>query len=605
MSKSEKKSDFSYANLQDRKPLDKVKTTWDLKKHYYQSESDPQIEKDAKFIETKIRVFCNKYKNQTFTKNTKLLKSALLDYKNLCEHSEAEKVIRYFSFRTTTNVNDTVAAKLLQQYAERFRKLSNELVFFKLTIGKIPVKDQKKFLADNSLSEFNYLLKQAFESGKHQLSESEEKILTLRSNTSCGMWAAATEKIISNRKIKYQNKEMALPEAIEEVNLQSWENKSILWDLILTELVQISEFAEHELTAIVNHEKISDELRGYKKPYSSTVKAYENSEKAVTALVETISTKGFELSKKFYKLKAKIHGQKTIPYVNKYDPIGPELKPSFQESIEICRDVFYSVKEEYGEIFDKLFLDGQVDVYPKAGKRGGAFMSATENLPTFVMLNHKDDFKSLETIAHEMGHAVHAECSKVQSVLYEDFSTTTAETASTLFEQFVLERIYEQLSDEQRVVFLHDKIGRDIATVQRQIACFNYELEMHNTIRNHGMATKDELAKMMQKHLKSYLGPAVDVSEKEGYFFVAWPHIRYGFYVYTYTYGHLISNLMVQKYNKDPKYVEKIDKFLTSGGIDTVENIFKSIGINTNKIETFEASLETQNEEINKLAKLI
>ena len=68
-------------------------------------------------------------------------------------------------------------------------------------------------------------------------------------------------------------------------------------------MIQISEFAEHELTAIVLHEKVSDELRGHLKPYSATVMNYENNEKAVEALVEAISTKGFALSQKFYKLK--------------------------------------------------------------------------------------------------------------------------------------------------------------------------------------------------------------------------------------------------------------------------------------------------------------
>ncbi len=303
-------------------------------------------------------------------------------------------------------------------------------------------------------------------------------------------------------------------------------------------------------------------------------------------------------------MKAKIHGKKKIPYVNKYDPVGKVSQPNFEAAVAVCRDTFYSVKKEYGECFDRMLTEGQIDVYPKKGKRGGAFMSATIGLPTFVMLNHTESFKSLETLAHEMGHAIHAERSKQQPVLYEPFSTTTAETASTLFEHLVQQKLFSQLSDRDKYIFLHDKITRDIATVQRQIACFNFELEMHEHIRKEGIATKDELAKMMTKHLRAYLGPAVDVTENDGYSFVYWPHIRYGFYVYTYTYGILMSNLMARKYEDNPAFVEKIDEFLSAGGSDTVENIFKRIGIKADSVETFLESLKNQEEEIALFEKL-
>lgn len=601
---SQKTTSFPYKPKAELLPLKKVQVEWNLKTHYYTSERDPQIEKDAQIYEKAIRTFCKKYKNANFSELSVQLLNALKDHEKLCELSEGSKIIRYFSFRTTLNVNDTIANRKLSQYSERFRKLSNELLFFPLAIGKIPKATQQKCLADSSLSKYHYYLKSSFEEAKHHLTEPEEKILNLRSNTSSGMWADAVEKVTSNRTVKFQNKVYTLPEAWEQIDLLPWSQKDVLWNKILDELVQISEFAEHELTAIVLHKKVSDELRDYNRPYSATVLGYENNEKAVESLIEAISTKGFSLSKKFYKLKAKLHEKKSIPYVNKYDSIGTLPSPDFETSVQVCRDTFYKIDTAYGTIFDRMLENGHIDVYPKAGKRGGAFMSGTIGLPTYVMLNHKPNMKSLETMAHEIGHAIHAELSKTQPAIYEDFSTTTAETASTLFEQFVSDSILAQLSESEKIVFLHDKLTRDIATVQRQIAFFNFELEMHNHVREHGVATKEELAKFMQKHLKSYLGAAVEVTERDGYSYVYIPHIRYGFYVYTYAYGHLVSNLLVQKYRSNPTFLTNINQFLHAGGSDTVENIFAGIGINTKKVETFTESLKTQADEIALLEKL-
>ena len=601
---SPKITSFPYEAKSNLPKLKNILVEWDFKSHYYLSDTDPNIEKDAKIYEKQVRLLRKKYQNGDFVTSATKLRKALEDNESFAEMSEASKIIRYFSFRTTLNVNDTNASRKLSQYAERFRKLSNELLFFPLEIGKIPKTTQKEYLKDDCLEKYNYYLKSSFEDAKHYLSEPEERILNLRSSTSSGMWADAVEKVISNRTVNFEQKEYTLPEAWEQIDLLPWSRKSVLWNKILDELIKISEFAEHELTAIVLHEKVSDELRNYPKPYSATVMGYENNEKAVEALVEAISTEGFALSNKFYKLKASLHDKKTIPYVNKYDSIGKLPSPDFDTSITVCRDTFYNIDTAYGTIFDKMLENGQIDVYPKAGKRGGAFMSATIGLPTYVMLNHKSNMKSLETMAHEIGHAIHAELSKIQPAIYEDFSTTTAETASTLFEQFVSDAILAQLSESDKIIFLHDKITRDIATVQRQTAFFNFELEMHNHIREQGVATKEELAKMMQRHLKSYLGSAVEVDDRDGYSYVFIPHIRYGFYVYTYAYGHLVSNLLVQKYRANPAFLANINQFLHAGGSDTVENIFASIGINTKKVDTFTESLKTQAEEIALLEKL-
>lgn len=127
---------------------------------------------------------------------------------------------------------------------------------------------------------------------------------------------------------------------------------------------------------------------------------------------------------------------------------------------------------------------------------------------------------------------------------------------------------------------------------------------MHEHIREHGMATREELAVIMQKHLRAHLGPAVEVTELDGYTYVYVSQFRTFFYVYAYSYGQLVSNLMLQKYEADPGYLSRINQFLHAGGSDTVDNIFRSIGINTRQVNTFLESLKTQEREIKQLEKL-
>ncbi|NCN52396.1 M3 family oligoendopeptidase [Candidatus Parcubacteria bacterium] len=599
------KKTFAYTPTQKLPTLGKVQTSWNLAHHYYRSEKDPKIEKDVAMTEKTYHAFAKKYKGKDFTSTAKKLLPALKEYETLAAMPEAARASRYFAFRHEVNAKDHVAEKRGNLLDDRLTKVGNEIIFFTLVLGKIPTALQKKYLAEPTLAKYRYFLSRVFLEAKHTLTEAEERIMSLRSSTSYGMWVSGTSKILSNRTIVWKKNTIAIPEALEEIEMVAPEEKQKLWELILNEMEQIGEVAENEFNAIVTHKKVSDELRAYKEPYSATIEGYENNEKSVMALVNAISTKGFDLSKKFYKLKAKYHKKAKIPYINKYDSIGVTPAIPFEKAVEICRDVFYGLKKEYGEIFDRMLTDGSIDVYPKSGKRGGAFMSAAVNMPTFVFLNHTNNFKSLETLAHEMGHAIHAERSKGQPTIYQDFSTVTAETASTLFEQLVGDAILAQATAEDARVFLHDRIGRDIATIQRQIAFFNYELDVHRTIREHGAVTKEELQKMMQKHLQAYLGPAVDVTYRDGASYVYIPHFRYGFYVYSYAYGILMSSIMARRFKADSSYITNIDAFLCAGGSDTVENIFGSIGIDATKTKTFLESLESLEQDIVAFGKLI
>src|SRR5690606_27619750 len=109
---------------------------------------------------------------------------------------------------------------------------------------------------------------------------------------------------------------------------------------------------------------------------------------------------------------------------------------------------------------------------------------------------------------------------------------------------------------------------------------------------------------LMTKHMKAYLGPAVDVDGDVGYIFVSWPHIRSFFYVYSYAYGQLISRALFERWKQNPDYIKKIEQFLRAGSSMSPEKIFKSIGIDTRDPKFFEDGLKAIEKDIEKLEKL-
>ncbi len=581
-----------------------IKTEWDLGL-LYKSPNDLQIDKDIDAAEKAYTAFAKKYsKNSKYLNSDVELSKALKDYEYLSA-LPASKAAFYLHLAGDINSFDEKIKSKANLVSQRLQKIGNLVLFFDINLAKVPAKQQKVFLGSKKLEKYKYFLKKIFENSKYLLTEPEEKILSLKSLTSSGMWTKAVGNIKSKKTVEHKGKQISLPEAESTIKeLPSQKERFDLQNKVMEVYHSIAEIAESELNAIVTDKKINDELRGFKEAYDSTIKSYDNDRSTVLNLVQTVS-ENFKISHKFYKLKAKMLKVNKINYSDRAVPVGKTYsKYTYETSYKVLYELFTKIDPKFGEILKTFVENGQIDAHPKVGKRGGAYCSPHYNAPTFVMLNHTDTMYSLSTFAHEMGHAIHTEFTKTQPVFYSDYSMSTAEVASTLFEYFLFYDLFERMSDEEKIIALHDKIQDDIATIFRQVACFNYELEMHNTIRKTGNMSKEDLASTMNKHMKSYMGD-VNFGDKDGYFFVGWPHLRFFFYVYSYAFGQLTSKVLYQKYKEDKNYIEKIKQFLSTGSSMSPEDTFKAIGLDLKNPEFWKNGMKEIENDIKTLEKLI
>ncbi len=571
----------------------KNKTDWNLRKLFYTSATNSKIEEDMVRGDTATKTFATKYrKDKKWLSNPKSLAKALSEYEKL-ELVCSPAPILYASYRKELNASDKQAEALANTLDERYTKRGNMLMFFSLELAKISPSMQKRFLKAPELTKYRYMLKVLFESAKHDLSEPEEKILSLLGDVSNGRWIQAVEDIIHTKEVSFDGKNIPVPQALEILRTLPKTKRYALHKATMKALRDIAPMAESELNAIITRKKITDELRKFEEPFDATILGYENERDSVLSMVSAVS-KAFGVSKRFYKAKALLMGEKKLTYADRVAPAGTlKKKISFDEALNIVRKAFADLHPRYAEILDRLVSNGQVDVYPKKGKSGGAFCSGAVSSPTMVLLNHVDDAHSLLTLAHEMGHAIHTERSKKQQPVYQNYTTSVAETASTFFEQVAFDALTEKLTEKERLIAMHDRLQGDIVTVFRQIACFNFESDMHQAVRSKGLIPKEDIAKLMNKHMASYLGNSVELTEDDGYFFVAWSHIRRFFYVYSYAYGQLISRAMYARVKKDHSYIEKVDAFLTAGGSASPEDIFEACGLNVRSEAFFKEGLKS------------
>ena len=585
--------------------MKKIQAEWNLKQLYL-SPTDPLIEKDIRSAEQAIEKFrTNYYSKKADFKKPGTLLVILEKYKKFFEHPGLVKTAYYISLNFQLNSFDEKVQQRMYQIDERITKALNNLSFVQLRLGALDKKTQKSLLQATSIKKYSYFLKQIFDQSEHMLSEDEENILSLKKQTSYDLWTEGVQKFLAKQEIELNGTLVPLDEAVSSISNLSTKKRRELFKKVYAVFEKGSDFAESELNAVIIDKKITDELRGFKKPYSSTVLSFENTGAELEAVTQAVSG-DYKTSKKFYTLKKKALGLKDMEYADKDVSIGKiSTKFTFEESVKILRKAFRNFDPVFEDIFNRMLESEQISAFPKKGKMGGAFCAGAVNVPTYVFLNHTNDFRSLRTFAHEMGHAFHSELSKKQDVLYQDYPISIAEVASTFFEKVVMNEVAKGLTKKEKIVLFHDRISDEVSTIYRQVSAFNFELELHNMIRKEGFQSKEKIGAMLIKHLRAYLGSDVLVPDVVGNLFVYWSHFRRFFYVYTYAYGCIVSNALYAKYVENPSIKKDIINFLSSGGSVSPREIFKRMGIDTEKKETYTKGLSVISQEIKTLEQLL
>ena len=193
---------------------------------------------------------------------------------------------------------------------------------------------------------------------------------------------------------------------------------------------------------------MKDRLRSYPHWLASRNLANEASDESVDALIEAVQSR-YELARRWYRLKARLLGLDRLAYWDRMAPVGESDERIPYEEAQLDRArlllrVLARARRGGGRVLRNGYIDGP----PRPGKRGGAFCSYTvPSAHPYVMLNYTSRPHDVLTMAHELGHGVHASLARPQGIFQFTTPLTLAETASIFGETIVLERLLERAPD--------------------------------------------------------------------------------------------------------------------------------------------------------------
>ena len=301
------------------------------------------------------------------------------------------------------------------------------------------------------------------------------------------------------------------------------------------------------------------------------------------ALVEAVRGR-FDIPQRWYRLKAQLLGIEKIADYDRAAPVlDQEVTFSYGESRDLVLDVYRGFSPDAGRITRRFFDEHWVDAPVREAKRGGAFCAYTvPSVHPYVMLNFTARRRDVLTMAHELGHGLHAALAQPRGVFHQSTPLTLAETASVFGETLVFERLLEQAgSGDARLSLLADRIDGAIATVFRQMAMNRFEHRLHTSRRSEGELSVDRLAELWIETQSEMFGDSVDISEGYKCWWSYIPHfINTPGYVYAYAYGQLLALSAYGRFEEEgPSFVPRYLELLAAGGSRSPEQLGQMIGI--------------------------
>ncbi|MDX6686806.1 MAG: oligoendopeptidase [Baekduia sp.] len=496
------------------------------------------------------------------------------------------RVGSYAALRFSVDTADPANGALMQRVQERGTAIETQLLFFELEWAALDDDRVEELLAADGLDHARHYLRTIRRYRPHLLTEPEEKILAEKSVTGAGAWTRLFSEVTSAIKVDHDGEDepVALDVALARLASPDRALRAHVAERVTEALQPTMRIRGYIFNTLLADKSVDDRLRSYPTWLSSRNLSNEASDESVQALVEAVR-ESYEIPRRWYRLKARLLGVDRIADYDRMASVASVEEPEigWDAARETVLSSFGDFSPVMAEGASRFFDEDWIDAPVRPAKRGGAFCAYTvPSAHPYVMLNYTSKRRDVMTLAHELGHGLHAYFARDRGVFEQHTPLTLAETASVFGETLVFRRLLDATeSPEARLALLAENIEGSIATVFRQVAMNRFEDLAHTARREEGELSLERISDLWVQSQEEMLGDAVEVTEGYRGWWSYVPHfIGTPGYVYAYAYGQLLALSVYGRYLAEgesfvPKYLE----MLSAGGSRSPEDLAAIAGL--------------------------
>jgi oligoendopeptidase F len=530
------------------------------------------------------------------------------------------KAWTYASNLSNENLNISENQAMMQQMRALGTKLGEVTAFMEPEILEIPQEKIQQFITEKpELVDYDMYIDNIQRLREHTLTEAEEKILA-----SFGLIAGNQSEVYGI----FNNAEKPFPKITlstgEEVELTSSaytryrtaENRGDREKVMKAFFESYGDFKEMLGMNLGGHVKKSWVYAKNRK-YSSVLESELNSDNlpvsVYTTLIESVN-ENLPTLHRALDLKTRMLGLDELHYYDLYVPLVEKVDMSFtvEEGQNVLLEALKPLGAEYVTTLQKSYDDRWIDYMPTVGKRSGAYSSGNAyDVHPYILMNWTDDFESVSTLAHELGHTMHSYFSnKNQPFSKSDYNIFVAEIASTVNENLLNNYMVENAkSDEKRLYILGSYLELLRTTIFRQTSFAEFEWEIHKKVEAGEPLTGENMCAIYFDIVNKYYGSDAGHCVVDDYIKYEWsfiPHFYYNYYVFQYATSLIYGTAFVEKMveNGQPA-VDAYYSILNGGGSKYATDLISDAGIDPMSPEPVTLTMKKMNRVMDQMEEIL
>ena len=392
------------------------------------------------------------------------------------------------------------------------------------------------------------------------------------------------------------------------------EDRIKTYDAFYGELANFQQSLATTLAATVKSHLFNAEVRSYSDTLEASLSGAEIDPAVFNMLVEEVNN-SLPTLHRYLELRARMLEIDELAYHDLYPPLvgSVETEYSWERSVNEVLAAFAPMGEDYVDYLRNACENGWIDVYPTEGKRSGAYVTGSAyDVHPYMLPNHRDDYDSASTFAHESGHLMHSAFSnKAQPYPTSSYATFVAEVASTTQEWlFFKHSLGKATTDDEKLAILGNFLESFRTTVFRQTMFAEFEREMHRLMEEGNPITSESLNALYLDILRRYHGHDEGVCTIDEKYAVEWafiPHFHFNYYVYTYATSFIAGTAFHEQIltGENGGVDRYTDNLLKGGGSRTPVETLKAAGVDMTTSAPFKAAMKAMDEVMDEIEKIL
>ncbi len=512
------------------------------------------------------------------------------------------------SFISTDSRNDLAQSAMsrIQLQGVRLSKLGTRLTAW---LGQLPAEElvaQSAVAADHA-----YALEKAHLQSQHLLSREAEDLVAELSPSGGDGWSKLygnyTSQLVVSLELNQTPTELPMSSVRNlgyhpdrAVRRQAYEAELKAWRSAAVPLAAALNSIKGEVNTLVRHRRWDSALQ--------TTLVQNNMDRASLDAMMSAAHDAFPDFRRYFRAKARLLGNEQLAWFDIFAPIGGrEDSWSYAQATEFITQQFATFSPKMRDLAVRAFDENWIDAEPRPGKRDGAFCMRLRKGESRILMNFKETFNSVSTLAHELGHAYHNLNLAGRTATQRVTPMTLAETASIFCETVVAKAALAEMEPEAQFAILEASLQSAGQVVVDITSRFLFENALFAQRQERELSIEELCGLMLDAQDQTY-GDAVEQELRHPFMWAAKSHYYStgrSFYNYPYMFGQLFALGLYARYQVDPNsFRAAYDDLLSSTGLADAADLAARFEIDIRTPAFWKSSLDVIRTDIDRFEEL-